>query len=123
MTDFGEADIREAVLADRMSAMKEYFKKEIRKDGSIGYADDQLEEEASKRAGALAETAVDELLERIVEEKITEEIERRVQSNFNRIQQDVRRIIARETGMIDQGIQQVQSEESQAEAVDVSPFA
>ena len=123
MTDFGEADIRKAVLTDRMSSMKEYFMKEIRKDGSIGYADDQLDEEAAKRAGALAEIAVDELLERIVEEKITEEIERRVQSNFNRIQQDVRRIIARETGMIDQGIQQVQSEESQAEAVDVSPFA
>lgn len=122
MTDFGEASIREKVMSDKPSALKEYFKDEIRKDGSIGYVGDQLDEEAQNRAEALSDDAVDALLAKIIEEKIAEELERRVQENFTRIQQDVKRIISRETGMVSQEITPPAKQEEPHDPTDVDPF-
>ena len=104
LTDFGEDEVRKAVYGQREASLAEYFREEIRKDGSVHYEDDLLEEAALRKARALDRGEADRLLSRIADRKADEAVEKRIQENFTRIQNDVRNIIRKETGQVAQDV-------------------
>jgi len=124
MTDFNEAAIAREVYEKPYEALSEFFRESIRTDGSVVYADDELDTEALRRAKALKKDDRERFLERIIMERIDAEVERRILENFNRIQSDVKRIIAKETGTLSQDVTPVKAEpetQGNANAV-VDPF-
>ena len=111
MTDFSEEEIRKGVLEKPFEALSDFFRASIRKAGNVVYADDELAAEALRRAKALSKKDRDLFLERVIRERIDGEIDRKIVENFNRIQSDVRMIIARETGALSQEVTPVNKEE------------
>jgi len=125
LTDFGKKEIREKVFTDPELSLSQYFAKEMRKDASIVYADDELEKEAKNRAKSAIDAKQEgPLLEKIIEEQYSETIEKKIQLNFDRVQSDVKNIIAKEAG---QGMQEVKplpkEEKAPVRPEDVDPFA
>jgi len=125
MTDFSEEAVRKEIYDKPYDALARFFCDSIRKDGSVVYADDELSAEAMKRAKALKKGDRDLFLERIVKERVRDEVERRIIDNFNRIQEDVRRIIARETGTVSQDVTPLNRKDDKPDddAGGIDPFA
>ena len=124
MTDFGEERVRKAVFAAPDKALAEHYRDAIRKDGRVSYADDELQEEAQKRAKALADDAREQLLKEIADRKAEEAVDGKILDNFNRIQAEVKMIITREIGTVSQEVtpvQQPQNPPTNANAV-IDPF-
>lgn len=113
MTDFHEDRVRKAVFSEPEKYLAEYFCDEIRKDGSIVYEEDQLQQEAIKRAGELSDDDRKGILKDIARKKAEEAVDKKILDNFNRIQADVKNIIARETGSVSQEVTPVQTPQNQ----------
>ena len=113
MTDFHEDRARNAVFSEPEKYLAEYFCDVIRKDGSIVYEEDQLQQEAIKRAGELSDDDRKGILKDIAKKKAEEAVDKKILDNFNRIQADVKNIIARETGSVSQEVTPVQAPQSQ----------
>jgi len=124
LTDFGKKEVWKRVYANSERSLAEYFAKEMRKDGSILYADDELETESYARAKAIMESKQEgPLLNMIAEEIYSDIVEMRIQKNFDRIQSDVRNIIAKETGQGMQEVKALPKEENEIDPQVVDPFA
>lgn len=108
MTDFNEGAAREAVLSDPEKALVEHIGEQIRKEGSVAYADDQLEEESLRRLKAMPKKDADRLLKEVADRKATEVVDERIRRNFEQVQYDIKMIIARETGQLSQDVTPVQ---------------
>ena len=113
MTDFHEDRARNAVFSEPEKYLAEYFCDVIRKDGSIVYEEDQLQQEAIKRAGELSDDDRKGILKDIAKKKAEEAVDKKILDNFNRIQADVKNIIARETGSVSQEVTPVQAPQNQ----------
>ena len=98
LTDFGEDKVRSDVMANPDRELLEWWKAEIRRDGSVIYDDDELAQVARKKLDAMPQYERDATLKTIADRKAAEAVEKRIQDNFNQIQMDVRRLVARETG-------------------------
>ena len=120
LTSFGEDEIRRSVYSDTDAALKEHFKECIRKDASVVYADDELENAARERASALGRKERERLLKEITDKRTSDAMESMIQANFDRIQTDVRNIIARETGQVNQDIVPLKPK---TDPTTVDPFA
>jgi hypothetical protein len=95
-TDFGEEELKSAVLKDGYNVLLEHFKNLIRK-GIVIYDDDELEDKAWEAISALSPQQKLELLENIAQSRADELVIAIVQENFNKIQEDIKGIIQRES--------------------------
>lgn len=120
LTSFGEDEIRRAVYSDADAALMEHFKECIRKDASVVYADDELENAARERASAVGRKEREKLLKEIKDRRTSDAMEAMIQANFDRIQTDVRNIIAHETGQVNQDIVPLKPK---SDPTTVDPFA
>lgn len=126
MTDFGERAICEDVYGRPYDALSQFFMEAIIRDGSIVYAPDELAKEAMRRAKALSKGERALFLGRIVKERTALSVERKLQDNFNRIQAEVKGIIARESGALSQAIANTKDEKWETpgeESPVIDPFA
>jgi Type IV secretory pathway, VirD4 components len=98
LTDFDEKKIREDVLSHPDREILEWWKKEIRRDGKVSYADDELEVKAREGMASMTPEGREKTLKEIADKKAAEAVDRKVLDNFNRIQMDIRRLVAKETG-------------------------
>jgi hypothetical protein len=95
-TDFGEEELKAAVLKDGYNVLLEHFKNLIRK-GIVIYDDDELEDKAWEAISALSPQQKQELLENIAQSRADELVTAIVQENFNKVQEDIKGIIQRES--------------------------
>lgn len=95
-TDFGEDLIREEVMLHSNDALLEHYSDYIRVHGSIVLQGDDLKAAAQEMIDAAADDEKDDILERIISQRIDYAVQRAVQENFVKIQNDVREIIRRE---------------------------
>lgn len=127
LTDFGESKVRQSVFDNPEPVLIEHFRDSIRKDGSVVYADDELEAMAKEIAASVDGDERLRLLKELADRKSNEAVEKIIQDNFDRIQRDVRGIIARETAVLDQELTPVMSTTQSATVSprpeDVDPFA
>ena len=123
MTDFGEQGIREQVSAEPDRYLSEHFRDSLVKDGKVVYDEDALREKASSMAASLSSSERRKLLEAIVDKKIDESVDRMVQENFMRVQEDIKGILRRE---YDEPMALIKKDKKGAKSVDsrlVDPFA
>ena len=134
MTDFGEETIWRQVMDNKEKEIAQYLKEKIRKDASVVYADDQLEEESLRRARKMPRKEADRLIREIADRKAAKVVDDVIKRNFERVQDDVKMIIARETGQLSQEVtpatkadeNAASKEKEQATAdpaLEVDPFA
>jgi len=123
-TDFGKEDVRSKVFSNPKQAIADYYADMIRKDGSILYDDAEIKNIASERAKKrMDEGNVEKLLEEIYFKAYDEVVEARIQKNFERIQSEVRSIIAKETGQAMQEVRPLPKPSQPASPQSVDPFA
>jgi hypothetical protein len=95
LTDFGEEQVRQAVYDDQDAELMEHFMNEIGK-GVVVYSDEDIKAEARARVQALSHVERASLVESIANAKADKCIRDIIQSNFRKVQADVRGIIDRE---------------------------
>lgn len=124
LTDFHEDEIRRDVLANPDRELISYYKEEIRKDGSVVYEDDQLEEEAARRAEKTKARDRERLMAEIADRKAKESVDNMIQENFLQVQKDIRMIVARETALPSQDISPLPKQQGEPEdGEEVKPYA
>lgn len=125
LTDFGKQKVHQDVYSDPEETIAKYYAKKMRQDGSIVYADDELEKESQARAHTVVTAnQEEELLKKIEEQIYADLIEKTIQQNFERIQNDVRNIIAKETGQSMQEVMPLPKEnKAPAKPYEYDPFA
>jgi hypothetical protein len=94
-TDFGEENARNSVNEDPDGALLDYFVSDLRK-GVVVYDAEALKEEAARLRDSLTEAERDEILETIAKDKAEKVVRDIIESNFKRIQAEVKGIIDRE---------------------------
>ena len=95
LTDFGEEEVRETILKDPDKALLNYFKDEISK-GVVIYDEDDLNTKARESMSKLNSKQKAELVQRIAQAKADEQVDRIVQENFKKVQEDIKGIVERE---------------------------
>ena len=95
-TDFGEAEIRKEALAHTNDCLLEYYSDYIRVHGGVVLQGDDLREAAQAMIDAADEQEKDAIMEKIISQRIDLAVQKRIQENFMRVQNDVREIIRRE---------------------------
>ena len=94
-TDFGEDAARDAVYDDPDGTLVEYFVNDLRK-GVVIYDSEDIKIEAVRLRDSLSEAERDELLESIAKERADKIVREIIESNFKKIQAEVKAIIDRE---------------------------
>ena len=94
-TDFGEDAARAAVYDDPDGTLVEYFVNDLRK-GVVIYDSEDIKIEAVRLRDSLSEAERDELLESIAKERADKIVREIIESNFKKIQAEVKAIIDRE---------------------------
>ena len=94
-TDFGEENARNSVYEDPDGALLDYFVSDLRK-GVVVYDSEALKEEAARLRDSLMDAERDEILETIAKDKAEKVVRDIIESNFKRIQAEVKGIIDRE---------------------------
>ena len=95
-TDFSEAEIRKEALAHTNDYLVEYYSDYIRVHGAFVLQGDDLRAEAQKMIDAADEQQKDAIMEKIFSQRIDLAVQKRIQENFMRVQNDVREIIRKE---------------------------
>ena len=95
-TDFGEAEIRKEALAHTNDCLLEYYSDYIRVHGGVVLQGDDLREAAQAMIDAADEQEKDAIMEKVISQRIDLAVQKRIQENFMRVQNDVREIIRRE---------------------------
>lgn len=95
-TDFGEAEIRKEALAHTNDCLLEYYSDYIRVHGGVVLQGDDLREAAQAMIDAADEQEKDVIMEKVISQRIDLAVQKRIQENFMRVQNDVREIIRRE---------------------------
>ena len=95
-TDFGEAQIREEVLAQSHDYLLDYYCDYIRVNGEVVLEPDDLKAAASDMLANATNEQKAEILEKIISDKIDYAVQKRIQDNFINVQNDVREIIRKE---------------------------
>jgi hypothetical protein len=95
-TDFGEAQIREEVLARSHDYLLDYYCDYIRVNGTVVLEPDDLMVAASEMLANVSNQEKAEILEKVISDKIDYAVQKRIQDNFISVQNDVREIIRKE---------------------------
>ena len=95
-TDFGEDLIREEVMSHSNDALLEHYSDYIRVHGAVVLQGDDLKAAAQEMINAAADDEKNDILERIISQRIDYDVQKAVQENFVKIQNDVREIIRKE---------------------------
>ena len=112
ITSFGEEEIRAHILEHQDEALMEYYKLKIL-EGPVVYDSDELKSKAMEMVKATGEKKREELLEKIISKALENIVEKTVNANLQKIRQDIKNIIARETA----------SPEPDAEAQEIARLA
>ena len=96
LTDFGEAEIRKEALAHTNDCLLEYYSDYIRVHGAVVLQGDDLREAAQAMIDAADEQQKDAIMEKVISQRIDLAVQKRIQENFMRVQNDVREIIRKE---------------------------
>ena len=95
-TDFGEAQIREEVLAQSHDYLLDYYCDYIRMNGEVVLEPDDLKAAASDMLANATNEQKAEILEKIISDRIDYAVQKRIQDNFISVQNDVKEIIRKE---------------------------
>lgn len=95
-TDFGEVEIRKEVLEQSHDYLMHYFCDFIRVNGKIVLEPDELRDAADEMIMKLTNQQKAEILDNIIAERIDYVVQKCIQDNFIKVQNDVREIIRKE---------------------------
>ena len=95
-TDFGEAEIRKVALAQTNDCLLEHYSDYIRVNGAVVLHGEDLRAAAQKMIDMADEQEKDAIMEKVISQRIDLAVQKRIQENFMRVQNDVREIIRRE---------------------------
>ena len=95
-TDFGEAQIREEVLAHSYDYLLDYYCDYIRVNGEVVLEPDDLKVAAGEMLANATNEQKAEILDKIISDRIEYAVQKRIQDNFISVQNDVREIIRKE---------------------------
>ena len=90
------AEIRKEALAHTNDCLLEYYSDYIRVHGAVVRQGDDLRAEAQKMIDAADKQQKDAIMEKVISQRIDSAVQKRIQENFMRVQNDVREIIRRE---------------------------
>jgi hypothetical protein len=95
-TDFGEAEIRKEALAQTNDCLLEHYSDYIRVNGAVVLHGEDLRAAAQKMIDMADEHEKDAIMEKVISQRIDLAVQKRIQENFMRVQNDVREIIRKE---------------------------
>ena len=96
MTDFGEEEIRKDVMSDTEKVLLEWIAENLRKNSNIVLSESELDTAAREELRTMSEERKNGVLESVIEKRIKAKVDRMIDENFRRIQQDIRDLIDRE---------------------------
>ena len=96
MTDFGEEVIRKDVMSDTVKVLLEWIAENLRKTSNIVLSESELDTAARDELRTMTAERKNGILESVIEKRIKAKVDRMIDENFRRIQQDIRDLIDRE---------------------------